>query len=93
MQNVSGKERQGFWKRFNGGIKVPHTLVIIFSIIILMAIATYIVPGGTYERVATEVNGQIRTVVLNGSFQYVENEAQGLFQVMQAPVEGIQQKL
>ena len=91
MQNVSGKERQGFWKRFNGGIKVPHTLVIIFSIIILMAIATYIVPGGTYERVATEVNGQIRTVVLNGSFQYVENEAQGLFQVMQAPVEGIQQ--
>ena len=35
MQNVSGKERQGFWKRFNGGIKVPHTLVIIFSIIIL----------------------------------------------------------
>ena len=91
MQNVSGKERQGFWKRFNGGIKVPHTLVIIFSIIILMAIATYIVPGGAYERVATEVNGQTRTVVLNDSFTYVENEAQGLFQVMQAPVKGIEQ--
>ena len=54
-----------------------------------MAIATYIVPGGAYERVVTEVNGQSRTVVLNGSFQYVENEAQGLFSVMQAPISGI----
>lgn len=91
MQNIESNERKGFWKKLNGGIKVPHTLVIIFSIIILVSIATYIVPGGAYERVVTDVNGQSRTVVLNGSFKYVENEAQGLFQVMQAPVEGIQQ--
>ena len=91
MQSVARNEGKGFFKKFSGGIKVPHTLVIIFSIIILMAIATYIVPGGAYERVATEVNGQTRTVVLNDSFTYVENEAQGLFQVMQAPVKGIQQ--
>ena len=91
MQNVAGNERNGFFKKFSGGIKVPHTLVIIFSIIILMAIATYIVPGGAYERVATEVNGQTRTVVLNGSFTYVENEAQGLFKIMQAPIQGIEQ--
>ena len=38
MQNVAGNEGQSFWKKFSGGIKVPHTLVIIFSIIILMAI-------------------------------------------------------
>ena len=91
MQNVVENERKGFWKKFSNGIKVPHTLVIIFSIIILMAIATYIVPGGAYERVVTEVNGQSRTVVLNGSFQYVENEAQGLFSVMQAPISGLEQ--
>ena len=91
MQNVVENERKGFWKKFSNGIKVPHTLVIIFSIIILMAIATYIVPGGAYERVVTEVNGQSRTVVLNGSFHYVENEAQGLFSVMQAPISGLEQ--
>lgn len=91
MKNIESNERKGFWKKLNGGIKIPHTLVIIFSIIILVAIATYIVPGGAYERVVTDVNGQSRTVVLNGSFQYVENESQGLFKVMQAPVEGIQQ--
>ena len=91
MQSVANNKRKGLFKKFNGGIKIPHTLVIIFAIIILVAIATYIVPGGAYERVVTEVNGQSRTVVLNGSFTYVENESQGLFQVMQAPVKGIEQ--
>ena len=91
MQNVAGERKRGFFSKFSNGVKIPHTLVIIFAIIVLVAIATYIVPGGAYERVVTEVNGQSRTVVLNGSFQYVQNESQGLFQVMQAPVQGIEQ--
>lgn len=91
MQNVADNGRQSFWKKVSNGIKVPHTLVIIFSIIILMAIATYIVPGGSYDRVIADVNGQSKTVVLNGSFHYVENEAQGLFSVMQAPISGLEQ--
>ena len=56
-----------------------------------MSIATYIVPGGSYDRVIADVNGQSKTVVLNGSFHYVENEAQGLFSVMQAPISGLEQ--
>ena len=91
MQNAVNNEKKGFLKNSSNGIKVPHTLVIIFSIIILMAIATYIVPGGSYDRVIADVNGQSKTVVLNGSFHYVENEAQGLFSVMQAPISGLEQ--
>ena len=91
MQNAVNNEKKGVLKNFSNGIKVPHTLVIIFSIIILMAIATYIVPGGSYDRVIADVNGQSKTVVLNGSFHYVENEAQGLFSVMQAPISGLEQ--
>ena len=91
MQNAVNNEKKGFLKNFSNGINVPHTLVIIFSIIILMAIATYIVPGGSYDRVIADVNGQSKTVVLNGSFHYVENEAQGLFSVMQAPISGLEQ--
>ena len=91
MQNAVNNEKKGFLKNFSNGIKVPHTLVIIFSIIILMAIATYIVPGGSYDRVISDVYGQSKTVVLNGSFHYVENEAQGLFSVMQAPISGLEQ--
>ena len=35
MQNAVNNEKKGFLKNFSNGIKVPHTLVIIFSIIIL----------------------------------------------------------
>ena len=35
--------------------KVPHTYVIIFSIVLLAAITTWIIPGGKYEKI--EVNG------------------------------------
>ena len=91
MQSTLKNTRRGFFNKVNNGIKVPHTLVLIFAIIVLVAIATYIVPGGAYERVVTEINGQSRTVVLNGSFTYVENQAQGLFAVMQAPIKGLEQ--
>ena len=90
MQSTLKNRKRGFFNKVNNGIKVPHTLVLIFAIIVLVAIATYIVPGGAYERVVTEINGQSRTVVLNGSFTYVENQAQGLFAVMQAPIKGLE---
>ena len=86
MKNHS-KEKRSFLSNFSKNVKVPHTLVIIFSIIIIMAIATYIIPGGAYERI---VNDEGRTVVVNDSFNYVANEAQGLFSVMQAPVKGLE---
>ena len=54
-------------KRF----KVPHTYVIICIIILIMAVLTYIVPAGSYERVKDEVTG--RTVVDPDTFQYVES--------------------
>ncbi len=68
------------------GFKVPHTLVIISTIIILVAIATYFVPGGTYEKVVNEAG---KTVVIDGSFTYVDNKPQGVFDVLQAPIQGI----
>ena len=33
MQNAVNNEKKGFLKNFSNGIKVPHTLVIIFSMI------------------------------------------------------------
>lgn len=67
-------------------MKMPHTLVIIFAIIILVSIATYFVPGGAYERAINEAG---KTVVVDGTFSFVESNPQGLFAVLQAPLEGI----
>jgi len=55
---------------------VPHNLVIVFSIIIISAVLTWIIPGGRYDRQTIEVNGVERSVIVNGSFQYIDSQPQ-----------------
>jgi len=45
--------------------KVPHTLVILFSMVILAQMLTYVVPAGSFDRVETESG---RMQVIPGSF-------------------------
>jgi uncharacterized ion transporter superfamily protein YfcC len=46
-------------------LKVPHTLVILFSMVVLAQILTYVVPAGSFDRVETETG---RMQVVPGSF-------------------------
>ncbi len=55
---------------------IPHNLVIVFSIVIFAAILTWIVPGGRYERETVSVNGVERSVIVYGSFKYVDSQPQ-----------------
>jgi len=45
--------------------KVPHTLVILFSMVVLAQILTYMIPAGSFDRVETETG---RMQVVPGSF-------------------------
>jgi len=45
--------------------KVPHTLVILFSMVVLAQILTYVIPAGSFDRVENEVG---RLQVVPGSF-------------------------
>lgn len=65
-------------------LKLPNTYVLIFSILVLIAAFTWIIPGGKYER--TTLNG--REVVVQNSFQYIENEPQGLIELFMSPLKG-----
>ncbi len=56
--------------------KIPHTYVIIFFIIIIAAISTWLVQGGEYDRTTAIVNGVERTVIEKGSFHEVDNQPQ-----------------
>ncbi|WP_428898135.1 putative membrane protein YfcC [Parelusimicrobium proximum] len=61
-----------------------NTFVIILSIMLIVAVFTWIVPSGQYK---TElVNG--RNVVVAGSYEKVPSNPQGPFDVLKAPVEG-----
>ena len=56
--------------------KVPHTYVIIFTIIVVAALFTWFVPGGEYERTTVVEKGVEREVVKNNSFEFTQNNPQ-----------------
>jgi len=59
--------------------KVPHSYVIIFCIVLVMAVLTYIVPAGEYARVEDPNTG--RTVVDPASYELVEQNPITFFEL------------
>ncbi|MCK4577928.1 MAG: YfcC family protein [Candidatus Marinimicrobia bacterium] len=64
--------------------KTPNTYAILLSILVLMAVLTWILPGSQYDRV--EING--RLVVDPDTFTYVEAARQGIPELLMAPIRG-----
>ena len=56
--------------------KIPHTFTIVFFLILMAAVLTWIVPGGSFSREVIDVNGSQREVVVNNSFHYVDSNPQ-----------------
>ena len=73
------KQRGSGLKSFNKGFPMPDTYIIIFFVVVLAAILTFLVPKGYYETqdVTYMMNGveKTRTVIKDGSFQYLTDEA------------------
>jgi uncharacterized ion transporter superfamily protein YfcC len=65
-------------------LRVPNTYLLIFSLLVLIAALTWIIPGGEYQR--TIENG--REVVVQNSFRYLQNNPQGIFAIFIAPLKG-----
>lgn len=68
-------------------LKIPNTFVIVYSIIILAAIATWLMPGGHFERQTIVEGTTERQVLVRDSFQYQENIPQH-FAIFSAPLKG-----
>ena len=71
--------------------KIPHTLVIIFSLIVFCAILTWIIPAGEFNYQTVEVNGVARSVVVDNSFHSVEKAPQ-TWQVFSAFLGGFERQ-
>jgi uncharacterized ion transporter superfamily protein YfcC len=65
-------------------VKLPHTLVLIYAMVCLVAVATWIVPGGEYQR--AEKDG--RLVPVADSYQVVARHPQGLAALFISPIRG-----
>ena len=64
--------------------KLPHTFVLLFAILAMIAIATWLVPGGKYD--THLVNG--KQLIDPSSFHYIPSAPQGLTALMKAPIKG-----
>ena len=60
--------------------RVPHAISIVFSIILLVTVMTYILPAGTYER----INLDGRNTVVPGSYKVIDSTPIGVLQMFKA---------
>lgn len=68
-------------------IEVPHTYFIIFMILILCAVLTYVLPAGQYDRVENDAG---RMVVVADSFHNVESNPISLLDFLKAVPMGLE---
>ena len=68
----------------------PHSYTLIFILIILAAILTWIIPSGQFETVVENVAGMEKTTVVPGTYHQIDKAdyGQGFSSILMAPAEG-----
>ncbi len=56
--------------------KIPHTFTIVFFLIVISAVLTWVIPSGEFTRQSVEIGTTSREVVVKDSFHYVDHEPQ-----------------
>ena len=69
------------------GIQLPHIYVLLFAIIVVCTILTWVLPAGEFDRVVNEATG--RTVAVAGTFHTVKQSPVGIFQMFQSIYNGM----
>ncbi len=80
MAELSKKEKRSFAERFN------NSIVILFSILAFIALLSYVIPAGEYDRV--QVGGQLLTKA--GSFHTIPSSPMTFMGFFQAVPQGMQ---
>lgn len=79
---VDQQDKKGLFANF----KFPSAYTILFALIAIVALMTWIVPAGQYERTMNEELG--REVPIAGTYQAVESNPQGIVDIFLAPIDG-----
>ncbi|MGF1738776.1 YfcC family protein [Photobacterium satsumensis] len=81
-ETMKQEKKGGFLANF----KFPSAYTILFALIALVALMTWIVPAGQYDRVMNEDLG--KEVPITGTYHAVESNPQGVVDVLLAPIDG-----
>ena len=53
-------------------LAMPDTLIIVASVVLLVAILSWIIPSGTYDYQEMNINGRIRNVAIDGTYHTID---------------------
>jgi len=68
--------------------QLPHTLVLIYILVIVVYISTWVIPSGRYKRETIRVNNTGRQVTIPGTFRTIKKEVRGPEIILTAPLDG-----
>ncbi|MBQ0059099.1 MAG: YfcC family protein, partial [Lachnospiraceae bacterium] len=68
-------------------LKVPHIFVILYLMILLVCLASYIIPAGQYDRVFDEATG--RNIIDAATFHHVDPNPAGIMDFLDAFCDGV----
>ncbi len=92
-----GVKEMGEKKEKKSRFHMPHVCTLIFLLIVVVAVMTWILPSGEFERTMVETSTGERSVAVAGTYQTVEKVLedgtdlrQGIPQILMAPGKGIQ---
>jgi uncharacterized ion transporter superfamily protein YfcC len=69
---------------------MPHTLVLIYALVIGVYLLSVIIPSGQYQRVEKEVMGQTKLMTVPGTYTQTPKKALGPEWLLLAPIRGFQ---
>ncbi len=67
--------------------KIPDVFTLVFALIVLAAAATWVVPGGSYQRQKVKVGASTRTAVVQGTYKTIPAVPQ-TWAIFTAPIKG-----
>ncbi|MFY2510377.1 YfcC family protein [Vibrio pectenicida] len=76
------EKKEGFFAK----LKFPSAYTILFILIALVAVLTWIIPAGQYQRAMNQDLG--REVPITGTYQTVAANPQGIIDIFLAPIDG-----
>ena len=73
-----------------GGVKLPHTLVLIYALVIGVYVLSLVIPSGEFKRVEKTFQGQTRLITVPGTYAESSKHLLGPQWLLIAPVRGFQ---
>lgn len=67
---------------------MPHTLVLIYALLVLVWIAAWLVPSGEFERQTVTVAGSERSLTIPGTYRQIDKPPISPFLLLTAPLKG-----